>query len=97
LRRPVMKPSAGLPGVEGVLVVISSPVPSSSATTSVNSPGVDADPDPSLSLVRHVVDSTGRGQAIRCQFVPTEAGSAVQPFHPSCVTNPLSASLRTTR
>jgi hypothetical protein len=42
-----MKPSAGLPGVEGVLVVISSPVPSSSATTSVNSPGVDADPDPS--------------------------------------------------
>ncbi len=43
-------------------------------------PGVDADPDPSLSLVRHVVDSTGRGQPIRCQFVPTAGASAVQPF-----------------
>ena len=43
-------------------------------------PGVDADPDPSLS-VRHVVDSTGRAGRIRCQYLPTEPGSAGQPRH----------------
>ncbi len=35
-----MKPSAGLLGVEGVLVVTSSPESSSNATTSVNVPPV---------------------------------------------------------
>ena len=40
LRTPLMKPSAGLLGVDGVLVVTSSPVSSSSATTSVNVPPV---------------------------------------------------------
>jgi hypothetical protein len=35
-----MKPSAGLPGVEGVLVVTSSPLVVSRATTSVNVPPV---------------------------------------------------------
>ena len=37
---PAMKPSAGLPGVLGVLVVTSSPESSSKATTSVNVPPV---------------------------------------------------------
>ena len=37
---PAMKPSAGLPGVLGVLVVTSSPESSSNATTSVNVPPV---------------------------------------------------------
>ncbi len=40
LSMPARKPSAGLPGVEGVLVVTSSPVSSSNATTSVNVPPV---------------------------------------------------------
>ena len=40
LSMPVMKPSAGLLGVEGVLVVTSSPESSSKATTSVNVPPV---------------------------------------------------------
>src|SRR6476646_5562105 len=37
---PLMKPSAGLAGVEGVLVVMSAPESSSKATTSVNVPPV---------------------------------------------------------
>ncbi len=37
---PARKPSAGLAGVDGVLVVTSSPVSSSRATTSVNVPPV---------------------------------------------------------
>ena len=37
---PAMNPSAGLPGVEGVLVVTSSPESSSKATTSVKVPPV---------------------------------------------------------
>ncbi len=37
---PAMKPSAGLPGVDGVLVVTSSPESSSKATTSVKVPPV---------------------------------------------------------
>ena len=37
---PARKPSAGLPGVDGVFVVTSSPVSSSKATTSVNVPPV---------------------------------------------------------
>ena len=37
---PARKPSAGLAGVDGVLVVTSSPVSSSKATTSVNVPPV---------------------------------------------------------
>ena len=37
---PAMKPSAGLDGVDGVLVVTRAPVLSSSATTSVNVPPV---------------------------------------------------------
>src|SRR5215467_4089263 len=38
--RPVMKPSAGSAGVDGVLVTVSSPVDSSKATTSVKVPPV---------------------------------------------------------
>ena len=37
---PARNPSAGLAGVDGVLVVTSSPVSSSNATTSVNVPPV---------------------------------------------------------
>ena len=40
LSMPARKPSAGLPGVDGVLVVTSSPVSSSKATTSVKVPPV---------------------------------------------------------
>src|SRR3954468_14297591 len=39
-RRPARKPSAGSPGVDGVLVLATSPVPSWTATTSVNVPPV---------------------------------------------------------
>ena len=40
LSMPAMKPSAGLPGVDGVFVVTSSPEASSNATTSVKVPPV---------------------------------------------------------
>jgi hypothetical protein len=40
LSMPARNPSAGLPGVDGVLVVTSSPVSSSKATTSVKVPPV---------------------------------------------------------
>src|SRR5215218_1201464 len=40
LRTPVRKPSAGSAGVDGVLVVVVRPDPSSTATTSVNVPPV---------------------------------------------------------
>ena len=80
---PAMKPSAGLAGVLGVLVVTSSPVSSSNGDdVGEGAAGVDADPDPPLS-VRHAVDSTGRSEWIRRQFVPTGRRSPGQPRHPA--------------
>jgi hypothetical protein len=66
---PAMNPSAGLPGVDGVLVVTSSPVASSNATTSVNVPPVSmpirivrASAMPSIQAVRR-----RRGHGRMCQ------------------------------
>ncbi len=70
---PARKPSAGLPGVEGVLVVTSSPVSSSNATTSVNVPPV------SMPMrMRRVMPATQsdrlptKGLAVRCSVSDLE-------------------------
>ncbi len=57
---PARNPSAGLPGVEGVLVVTISPEPSSNATTSVNVPPVSMPIRILRPLVRVVMRSIQR-------------------------------------
>ena len=57
---PAMNPSAGLLGVDGVLVVTSSPVSSSKATTSVKVPPVSM---PMRILRRHGASLARREEA----------------------------------
>jgi hypothetical protein len=67
---PAMKPSAGLPGVLGVLVVTSSPESSSRATTSVNVPPVSM-PILIRRLLMRSIQPLVRRREPR-QFLPTD-------------------------
>ena len=82
---PAMKPSAGLLGVEGVLVVTSSPVVLVEGDhVGERAAGVDADPDPggchgNDSIVRRLPRTTAHladGPAIRRQPLPSGRGPA---------------------